>query len=126
MRGINFIQIPTTLLASTDSSVGGKTAINTKNCKNLVGAFYQPKAVFININFLKTLDDNQYKSGLGEVVKYGFIEKSCKPYDNPHLINFLTEHYEKILLSAFPLKSTKEISDMARINLSAIGGIYGD
>ncbi len=69
MRGINFIQVPTTLLASTDSSVGGKTAINTKYGKNLVGSFYQPKAVFINVNFLKTLDEKQFKSGLGEVLK---------------------------------------------------------
>ena len=97
MRGINFIQVPTTLLASTDSSVGGKTAINTKYGKNLVGSFYQPKAVFINVNFLKTLDEKQFKSGLGEVLKYGFIEKSCRPEFDAHLINFLTEHYEKIL-----------------------------
>ena len=97
MRGINFIQVPTTLLSATDSSVGGKVAINTKYGKNLVGAFYQPKAVFININFLKTLDEKQYKSGLGEVLKYGFIEKSCNPYQEAHLINFLTENYEQIL-----------------------------
>lgn len=97
MRGINFIQVPTTLLASTDSSVGGKTAINTSHGKNLIGAFYQPKAVFINVNFLKTLDEKQFKSGLGEVIKYGLIEKSCIPDKEAHLINFLTEHYEKIL-----------------------------
>lgn len=97
MRGINFIQIPTTLLAATDSSVGGKVAINSKYGKNLIGAFYQPKAVFINVNFLKTLDDKQFKSGLGEVLKYGFIENSCSKEQEPHLINFLTENYEKIL-----------------------------
>lgn len=97
MRGINFIQVPTTLLAATDSSVGGKVAINSKYGKNLIGAFYQPKAVFINVNFLKTLDEKQFKSGLGEVIKYGFIEKSCKPHDEAHLINFLTEHSDKIL-----------------------------
>ena len=97
MRGINFIQVPTTLLACTDSSVGGKVGINTKFGKNLIGAFYQPKAVFINVNFLKTLDERQFKSGLGEVVKYGFIEKSCKAQEEYHLINFLTEHYQKIL-----------------------------
>lgn len=96
MRGINFIQVPTTLLSATDSSVGGKTAINTKYGKNLIGSFYQPKAVFINVNFLKTLDEKQFKSGLGEVLKYGFIEKSCTPED-AHLINFLTEHQQKIL-----------------------------
>ena len=97
MRGINFIQVPTTLLACTDSSVGGKVGINSKFGKNLIGAFYQPKAVFINVNFLKTLDERQFKSGLGEVVKYGFIEKSCKAQEEYHLINFLTEHYPKIL-----------------------------
>nr|QGT49661.1 3-dehydroquinate synthase [uncultured Candidatus Melainabacteria bacterium] len=97
MRGINFIQVPTTLLAATDSSVGGKTAINTKFGKNLIGSFYQPKAVFINVNFLKTLDEKQFKSGLGEVLKYGFIEKSCTPEKDSHLINYLSEHHEKIL-----------------------------
>lgn len=97
MRGIKFIQVPTTLLAATDSSVGGKVAVNTKYGKNLIGAFYQPHAVFININFLKTLDEAQFKSGLGEVIKYGFIEKNCNPDEEPHLINFLTEHYEKII-----------------------------
>ena len=97
MRGIKFIQIPTTLLACVDSSVGGKTAIDTKYGKNLVGAFYQPNYVLINANFLKTLDERQFKSGLGEVVKYGLIEKTCPIEDSPNLINFLNEHSEKIL-----------------------------
>lgn len=110
MRGINFIQVPTTLLAATDSSVGGKVAINTKYGKNLIGAFYQPKAVFVNINFLKTLDEKQYKSGLGEVLKYGFIEKSCRPDEEAHLINFLTEHYEKILA-----KDTLTLKDLIKM-----------
>lgn len=96
MRGINFIQVPTTLLAMTDSSVGGKVAINTSYGKNLIGAFFQPKIVFINTNFLSTLDENQYKSGLGEVLKYGFIEKSCNPDSEINLLNFLRENYEKI------------------------------
>ena len=97
MRGIDFIQVPTTLLACVDSSVGGKTAIDTKFGKNLVGAFYQPKAVFINPKFLKTLDDRQFKTGLGEVVKYSFIEKSCKCDEDLNLTNFLTEKSEQIL-----------------------------
>lgn len=97
MRGIKYIQIPTTLLAATDSSVGGKTAIDTKYGKNLIGSFYQPNAVFININFLKTLDDKQYKSGLGEVIKYGFIEKSCNSNEDVNLLNFLVNNIEKIL-----------------------------
>ncbi len=96
MRGIDFIQIPTTLLACVDSSVGGKVGIDTDFGKNLVGAFYQPKAVFININFLKTLDEKQFKTGLGEVVKYSFIEKSCKPKEEINLFNFLSDNFEKI------------------------------
>ena len=97
MRGINFIQVPTTLLACVDSSVGGKTAIDTEFGKNLVGTFYQPKFVFINPLFLKTLDERQFKSGLGEVVKYSFIEKSCKADVDYNLINFLTEKCSEIL-----------------------------
>lgn len=96
MRGIDFIQIPTTLLACVDSSVGGKVAIDTDFGKNLVGSFYQPKAVFININFLKTLDNKQFKTGLGEVVKYSFIEKSCKLTEDINLFNFLSENFDKI------------------------------
>ncbi|HWS40845.1 MAG TPA: 3-dehydroquinate synthase [Arenimonas sp.] len=73
MRGIDFIQVPTTLLAMVDSSVGGKTAVDLPSGKNLVGAFYQPKAVWIDPNVLITLPDREYKAGLAEVVKYGAI-----------------------------------------------------
>lgn len=96
MRGIDYIQVPTTLLACVDSSVGGKTAVNTSYGKNLIGAFYQPKAVFINTNFLKTLNIRDFKTGLGEVVKYAFIEKSCMADEEFNLINFLDENYKKI------------------------------
>lgn len=97
MRGIDFIQIPTTLLSAVDSSVGGKTAIDLPSAKNIIGTFYQPKKVFININFFKTLDDKQYKSGLGEVIKYAFIEESCG-YSVPlFLFEFLTLSCEKIM-----------------------------
>ena len=94
MRGIDFIQVPTTLLAMVDSSVGGKTAIDMPKGKNFVGAFYQPKAVYINLNFLKTLDEKQYKSGFGEVIKYAFIEKSCKCSEYFDLIKILKENVE--------------------------------
>lgn len=97
MRGIDFIQVPTTLLACVDSSVGGKVAIDTDFGKNLVGAFYQPKIVFINPKFLKTLDDRQFKTGLSEVVKYSFIEKSCKCEEELNLTNFLSEKSQEIL-----------------------------
>lgn len=73
MRGINFIQVPTTLLAQVDSSVGGKTAVNHKLGKNLIGAFYQPKVVFIDIATLKTLPQREIRAGLGEIIKYGVI-----------------------------------------------------
>ena len=73
LRGIRYIQIPTTLLAQVDSSVGGKTAINVIQGKNLVGAFYNPSLVLISTSFLVTLSEDEYKSGLGEVVKYALI-----------------------------------------------------
>lgn len=72
-RGIAFIQIPTTLLAQVDSSVGGKTGVNHRLGKNMIGAFYQPQAVLIDTNTLNTLDDRQLSAGLAEVVKYGLI-----------------------------------------------------
>ena len=102
MRGIEYIQVPTTLLACVDSSVGGKVAINTDYGKNLAGSFYQPKAVYINLNFLKTLDERQYKTGLGEVVKYIFIEKSCMFKDELNLANYVVENIEKILMRNIP------------------------
>ncbi len=73
MRGIPFVQVPTTLLAQVDSSVGGKTAINTKLGKNLVGAFYQPRHVLIDTETLKTLPERESKAGYAEIVKYGLI-----------------------------------------------------
>lgn len=96
MRGINLIHIPTTLLACVDSSVGGKTAINTCFGKNIVGSFYQPSCVIINPNFLKTLDLKNIKCGLGEIVKYGLIEKSCLLNEELNIINLLGENYKQI------------------------------
>jgi len=74
MRGIGVIQVPTTLLAQVDSSIGGKTAVDTKAGKNLLGSFHQPTGVFIDIAFLRTLPDATFRSGLAEVIKYGAIE----------------------------------------------------
>ncbi|MFV2057285.1 MAG: 3-dehydroquinate synthase [Thiohalomonadales bacterium] len=75
-RGVNFIQIPTTLLAQVDSSVGGKTGVNHKLGKNMIGAFYQPRCVIADITTLKTLEDRQVSAGLAEVIKYGLIRDS--------------------------------------------------
>lgn len=73
LRGIPFVQIPTTLLAQVDSSVGGKTAVNLPQGKNLVGAFYQPKMVLIDTDCLNTLSDKIFGDGMAEVIKYGVI-----------------------------------------------------
>ncbi len=72
-RGVNFIQVPTTLLAQVDSSVGGKTAVNHALGKNMIGAFYQPKCVVIDTALLSTLSDKELSAGLAEVIKYGLI-----------------------------------------------------
>ncbi len=72
-RGLSFIQIPTTLLAQVDSSVGGKTGVNLPGAKNMVGAFWQPAGVLIDVDTLATLPEREYRAGLAEVVKYGVI-----------------------------------------------------
>lgn len=73
-RGVSFIQVPTTLLSQVDSSIGGKTAVNQAHGKNLLGAFYQPKAVIIDLNTLDTLSDREYKSGMAEIIKAALIK----------------------------------------------------
>jgi len=72
-RGIAFVQVPTTLLAQVDSSVGGKTAVNHPAGKNMIGAFYQPRCVIADIAVLNTLDDRQLSAGIAEIIKYGLI-----------------------------------------------------
>ena len=90
MRGIPYVQVPTTLLAQVDSSVGGKTGINTEQGKNLVGSFYQPKAVLCDVGTLGTLPDRELQAGYAEIVKYGFI-------NDLKFFEWLEEHGEQVL-----------------------------
>jgi len=76
-RGVDFIQIPTTLLSQVDSSVGGKTAVNHPLGKNMIGAFYQPKGVYIDLTTLETLPEREFSAGMAEVIKYGLIRDNA-------------------------------------------------
>jgi len=94
-RGIPYIQVPTTLLAQVDSSIGGKTALDLSQGKNLVGAFYQPRLVFSECNILKSLDKRQLRAGLAEVIKYGIIKDA-------QLFKYLEKNYREILNFRMP------------------------
>ncbi|MBE3115496.1 MAG: 3-dehydroquinate synthase [Candidatus Hydromicrobium sp.] len=89
-RGVDYIQVPTTLLAMVDCGIGGKTGVNFKKQKNLIGVFYQPKLVFADINLLRTLNKRELRSGLAEVIKYGVIS-------TPTLFKCVEDNYDKIL-----------------------------
>ena len=90
LRGVGFIQIPTTLLSQVDSSVGGKTGINSRHGKNLIGSFYQPRLVLADISLLRSLPDREILSGYAEIVKYALI-------DDPGFFGWLDEHAEDLL-----------------------------
>ena len=90
LRGIDFIQVPTSLLAQVDSSIGGKTGVDFMQYKNMVGAFYQPKLVYMNLNVLQTLPKDQLVSGFGEILKHGLIK-------NRDYFFWMNEHYQDIL-----------------------------
>ncbi len=89
-RGVHLIQIPTTLLSQVDSSVGGKTAVNHPLGKNMIGAFYQPKAVIADTSTLDTLEDRQLSSGLSEVIKYGLIR-------DPEFLEWLEDNIDNLI-----------------------------
>lgn len=103
MRGVPFVQIPTTLLAMVDSSVGGKTAVNLTQGKNLVGAFHQPRAVLIDPNLLATLPKRELRAGFAEVVKYGAIGDHA-------FFSWLEHHAEALLM----LKSDSTVEAIER------------
>lgn len=107
MRGIPFIQIPTTLLAMIDSAIGGKTAVNLAAGKNLVGAIYQPKAVLVDPGFLQTLSRRNVVSSLGEAIKYGFIRDSSIFETIENRLDDLLGLQDQNLLSEIIAKSCK-------------------
>ncbi len=103
MRGINCIQVPTTLLAQVDASIGGKTGVNHPKCKNMIGSFYQPKLVSIDISTLSTLPAREIRTGLAEVVKYGVIEDA-------DFFKFLEANSHHLNTKAFEAEDTKRAS----------------
>lgn len=90
LRGIDFIQIPTTLLAQVDSSIGGKTGVDFDAYKNMVGAFHMPKLVYMNLGTLKSLSARQFSAGMAEIIKHGLIQDSA-------YFEWLTSNYERIM-----------------------------
>ncbi|MCB9207231.1 MAG: 3-dehydroquinate synthase, partial [Ignavibacteriales bacterium] len=90
MRGIKYIQIPTTLLASVDSSVGGKTGLNFQDTKNVIGSFYQPQMVLIDTDFFNTLPNEERLCGLGEIIKYCFLI-------DQKFYNYVQKNYDEVL-----------------------------
>lgn len=118
MRGIRYISVPTTLISQVDSSVGGKVAYNMKNIKNCIGCFYDPSFVFISVNYLSTLDQLQFLSGLGEVIKYGLIK-------SPDLIKYIRENLKSIMEFESD-KLTHIVKECIKIKASVVEEDYTD
>ena len=111
-RGLKFINIPTTLLSQVDSSIGGKTGVNTKYGKNLVGSFYQPNLVISDTEFLKTLPKREIVCGYGEILKHSII-------GNKKFYNFLNNHKNKILKLTSPFLE-KAIHESCKIKKAVV------
>ena len=111
-RGLQFVNIPTTLLSQVDSSVGGKTGINTKQGKNMIGSFYQPKIVLSDINFLKTLPKRQIVCGYGEIIKHSLIA-------NKKFFKFLDKNVNNILKIKSPFLE-KAIYESCKIKMQVV------
>ncbi|MCH7651029.1 MAG: 3-dehydroquinate synthase [Nitrospinae bacterium] len=115
LRGVSYIQVPTTLLSQVDSSVGGKTAVNHPRGKNLIGAFYQPKLVLIDLETLKSLPMEEFRAGMAEIIKYGVIE-------DPELFAFLEQNTQKAAEDIADIrKKAWRATVMAEDDLSYLG-----
>ena len=113
MRGIDFIQIPTTLLAMIDSSVGGKTGINLQEGKNLIGTFYQPKLILVDPTLIQTLPQQEIISALGEIIKYGLIS-------NIKFLKYLFKNIDKILMNNDSLFLEQIILECIQIKVNIV------
>lgn len=128
MRGVSCVQIPTTLLAQVDSSVGGKTAVDLDGVKNIVGAFYQPCEVLVDPSFLRTLPIREMKSGLGEIVKYAALNADI--FDTLQTVNtlddlgFLTRLIEQSILHKIGVveRDEKELGERKSLNVGHTTG----
>lgn len=118
-RGVNFIQIPTTLLSQVDSSVGGKTGVNHPLGKNMIGAFYQPKCVLIDVDTLDTLDDRQYSAGMAEVIKYGLLGNVDFLIDLQQNIDDLMHRDKSLIIKAVHQSCTDKANIVAQDELES-------
>jgi 3-dehydroquinate synthase len=113
MRGVPFVQVPTTLLAQVDSSVGGKTAINHPRGKNMIGAFYQPVRVVCDLDTLHTLPQREYRAGLAEVIKYG-------PIADPAFLDWIEAH-QQALCARDPVAVAYAVRRSCEIKAAVVG-----
>ena len=124
LRGIPFVQVPTTLLAQVDSSVGGKVGVNLKSGKNLVGAFHQPRLVLCDLDTLKTLPKREFRAGLAEVIKYGIIYDAALfarlEHDLPELLDRHTETLTDVIARCCEIKADVVGQDETESGLRAI------
>lgn len=124
MRGVPFIQVPTTLLAQVDSSVGGKVAVNHPRGKNIIGAFYQPKLVFTDISTLNTLAEREFRAGMAEVIKYGVIWDSgffdFLAREHAGVMNLNTAEIIKVISTSCSIKARVVEQDETEQGLRAI------
>jgi 3-dehydroquinate synthase len=112
LRGVPFIQVPTTLLAQVDSSVGGKTAVNHRLGKNLIGAFYQPRLVWIELDTLQTLPEREFRAGAAEVIKYGVI--LSEPF-----LTYLENHWQGFMAREIPVL-TEVVGDCCALKAGVV------
>lgn len=123
-RGVDFIQIPTTLLSQVDSSVGGKTAINHPLGKNMVGAFYQPKAVLIDIHCLQTLPPRELSAGMAEVIKYGIIWDHAffewLEHNMSHILSLESEQMTQVIKTCCQIKADVVAEDETEQSVRAL------